>query len=427
MKILYVGDNRNRGNFGCRGTSTALSMLIRKKHEITGIISGKYTDLRNEYLFYYSFLPAWTYKFFGKHNTWKLVFENIIQRFGVRKSDFATLDLDKSIKNLKKCIPANPMLEELNLENYDFDAVVVNGEGSFIFRTPTWREPLVLSMLIYWSKLLGKKVFFMNAMFSNSPYTPQNVDFLNIVDKLLASCECVILREKESYEYAKRFLPHITPKIVPDALFSWFPYINDDYQILNYRYCIAHQAEDDKLYNSMDFSKPYILIAASSSAARKVSQAISAYTFLAKQAEKELGRRVFLIQTCDGDNFLNEVSNISNIPIIPMETPLLAAAKILSKAACFISGRYHPAVMASQGGTPCVFMQSNSHKTRSIQDLMNYDFIKEYNDIPDSKDVNDMIKLAKSYIEQGDILREKIKNRARELYGLSLNIVDYIR
>ena len=55
MKVLYIGDNRNRGNFGCRGTSTALSMLIRKNHEITGVITGKYTDQRNGYLFYYSF------------------------------------------------------------------------------------------------------------------------------------------------------------------------------------------------------------------------------------------------------------------------------------------------------------------------------------------------------------------------------------
>ena len=248
MKVLYIGDNRNRGNFGCRGTSTALSMLIRKNHEITGVITGKYTDQRNGYLFYYSFLPSWAYVFFGKHKTLRLVFENIVQRFGGRKTDFASLDLKKSIKNLKKCIPSNPMLEELNLENYVFDAIVVNGEGSFIFKTPTWREPLVLTILIYWAKLLGKKVFFMNAMFSDSPASPQNIEFLHIVDKLLASCDRVVLREKESYEYAKKYLPHIKPQIVPDALFSWFPYINDDYIINNYRYCIAHSAENDNYF-----------------------------------------------------------------------------------------------------------------------------------------------------------------------------------
>lgn len=38
MKIIYVGDNRNRGNFGCRATSTALSQIIEQEHEIVGTV-----------------------------------------------------------------------------------------------------------------------------------------------------------------------------------------------------------------------------------------------------------------------------------------------------------------------------------------------------------------------------------------------------
>ena len=40
MRIVYVGDNRNRGNFGCRGTSTALSQLLTINNDIVGRISG---------------------------------------------------------------------------------------------------------------------------------------------------------------------------------------------------------------------------------------------------------------------------------------------------------------------------------------------------------------------------------------------------
>jgi len=43
MKIVYVADNRNRGNYGCRGTSTALSMLISEKHEIVARVTGRFT------------------------------------------------------------------------------------------------------------------------------------------------------------------------------------------------------------------------------------------------------------------------------------------------------------------------------------------------------------------------------------------------
>ena len=428
MKVLYIGDNRNRGNFGCRGTSTALSMLIRKNNEITGVISGRYTDRRNDYLFYYSFLPAWAYTFLGKHNTIKLLFERIVNKIGIKKTDFVTLDLAQSIENLKKCIPSNLMLEELNLENYDFDAIVINGEGSFIFMTPTWREPLILSMLIYWAKSMGKKVFFMNAMFSDDSITPHNTDFVQIVDNLLSSCECVVVREKQSYDYAKKFLPHIKPVIIPDALFSWFPYINDNHLINNYRYYITHIAEEDKLYDMIDFSFPYILVAASSSGlVSNRSKAIPVYADLVRRVKDKLNLNVFLIQTCDGDAFLNEVSSLTNTPIISMETPLLAVAKILANAACFISGRYHPAVMASQGGTPCVFMTSNSHKTRSIQLLLDYDFVKEFSALPNSSEIDEMIVTANIYISKGKVLRDKIRCRAKELFEQSLEIAEFIQ
>ena len=53
MKVVYVGDNRNRGNFGCRATSTALSQLISEKNEIVGVVSGKYTNFDNGELFFH--------------------------------------------------------------------------------------------------------------------------------------------------------------------------------------------------------------------------------------------------------------------------------------------------------------------------------------------------------------------------------------
>ena len=57
MKIVYVGDNRNRGNFGCRATSTALSQLIEKDNVIVGTVYGKYTNVDTGELFYYKYLP----------------------------------------------------------------------------------------------------------------------------------------------------------------------------------------------------------------------------------------------------------------------------------------------------------------------------------------------------------------------------------
>lgn len=44
MKIVYVGDNRNRGNFGCRPTSIALVQIIEKEYIIVGTVYDKHTN-----------------------------------------------------------------------------------------------------------------------------------------------------------------------------------------------------------------------------------------------------------------------------------------------------------------------------------------------------------------------------------------------
>ena len=62
MKIVYVGDNRNRGNYGCRGTSTALSQLISQNNEIVGRISGKYTNQDTGELYFKRGLSARQYQ-----------------------------------------------------------------------------------------------------------------------------------------------------------------------------------------------------------------------------------------------------------------------------------------------------------------------------------------------------------------------------
>ena len=181
MKIVYLGDNRNRGNYGCRGTSTALSQLISsQKHEIVGRITGKYTNYDTGELFFLRGISKSTYVRLSRFKYWPYLrrilymfhrFKTRGGKFLFSKYDFASLDFDRAIENLITCLPANPHLKEFDLRQYDFDALVVNGEGSFIFATPPWRESVVEAMEIYWAKKLGKKVFFMNSMLSDDPFS----------------------------------------------------------------------------------------------------------------------------------------------------------------------------------------------------------------------------------------------------------------
>ena len=110
MKIVYVGDNRHRGNFGCRATSTALSQIISEENEIVGRIYGDYTNVDTGELFFLRWIPAWMYKKLAKFKYWEHLKKVLytVNRFFRRghyyfsSADFINYDFDKSIKNLIK-------------------------------------------------------------------------------------------------------------------------------------------------------------------------------------------------------------------------------------------------------------------------------------------------------------------------------------
>lgn len=430
MKIVYVGDNRHRGNFGCRATSTALSQLISEENEIVGRIYGDFTNSDTGNLFFCRSYPKWVYKIIEKiknkrHKEMIRQFIYLFHRMKVKghyyfsKYDFIGYDFDKSIENLIKCLPANPNLKEYDLRQYDFDALVVNGEGSFIFATPPWRECLIEAMLMYWAQKLGKKVYYLNGMLSDDPYTERNMKTIGIVQPIFEKSEVVSVREHYSYKYAQENFKNINLKLYPDALFSWYDMVNDEFEVKNGKYIMGLKGAEDNSFTDFDFTNKYICISASSSvglATKDENNAINIYSNLVnKTKEKFKDYNVFLVEVCEGDKFLNNVAKKTNTPIISIDTPILSAAKILSKSSLYISGRYHPSIMASLGGTPCVFMSSNSHKTKSVQELLQYENIKEFSVIPDDEEIEKILNLGEQYLNEGEKIREKIKNRCKEL------------
>jgi len=439
MRIVYVGDNRNRGNFGCRGTSTALSQLISQNNEIVGRISGKYTNFDTGELVFKKGFANKFYLGIGRSKYWKYLRKVIhyYHRFRARggkfllgKYDFVSLDLEQSIKNLIECLPVNENLKEFDLRQYDFDALVVNGEGSFIFATPPWREALIEAMEMYWAKKMGKKVFYLNGMFSDDPHSEHNQDTIMALTPLFEWCDSVCVREYQSLAYINKYFPKVNARFYPDALFTWYDIVNDEHIVENGKYYIPHTDENDKAYYVYDFKTPYVCISGSSAIIGvchgNLEIAIKSYSDLVKIVKRELECNVYLVCVDEGDEFLVEVGKRTNTPVISIETPLVAAAKILANARVYISGRYHPAIMASLGGTPCVFMSSNSHKTASVQELLQYDSINEYNLLPSISDSENIVKQAKLKMNDSG-LRKKIKDKAYELSQLARGLSTEIK
>ena len=80
----------------------------------------------------------------------------------------------------------------------------------------------MILMQWYWAEKLGKKVFFMNAMFSDRPNNTRNEKTLALVNEILGKAELVVARENISFNYVKEHLPDVKPVLIPDALFSWY-------------------------------------------------------------------------------------------------------------------------------------------------------------------------------------------------------------
>lgn len=439
MKIVYVGDNRNRGNFGCRATSTALSQIIEQEHIIVGTVYGKYTNVDTGELFFYKYIPSWIYTKLGKINNWKYIKEGLYlfirftkkgKNYFFSNFDYLGYDMDESINNFIKCLPANPHLKEFDLRQYDFDALVVNGEGSFIFRNPPWRECLNELMLMHWAQKMGKKVYYMNGMLSDDPFTERNEKNIEVVKPVFEKCEKVCVREQYSYEYAKEHFSQSNIKKYPDALFTWYELINDDFKVTNGKYVMGMSGAFNNSFKNFDFTKPYICISGSSAVGKASNDKeliLSRYEKLVNEVKKSFSYNVFLVEVCEGDHFLQEVGERTKTDVISIDTPILAAGKILANASLYISGRYHPAILASMGGTPCIFMSSNSHKTKSLQELLEYNFVHEYYVLPSDKEIEQMMDRAKFLLNEGVELRNKIQEKTKLLSDSAKRMVEELR
>ena len=124
---------------------------------------------------------------------------------------------------------------------------------------------------------------------------------------------------------------------------------------------------------------------------------------------------------------LHEVSRKTGIPIIPFQIPIILGTIILANARVFISGRHHPSILASLGGTPCVFLASNSHKTLSMQEVLEYDLVREFSALPSDQDCDQIVATAASRLKAGDALRQTIQQVVQRRSEEARGLLDLIR
>jgi len=404
-KVFFVADNTDTANFGCRGTSRALMDIVTSK----GLIINDRVK-RNELL---TLFPGTG------------ICNDVFQYISTVKQD--------------NKIVYDTLLERINRS----DILILNGEGSFIFQSPPRLDMLNMLVLFYACIELRKPFFLLNAMFTSyaqgSPYEePFNEKIFKQCIAILEKAAIVSSRDLISLDLIQKSGANINILYLPDALFSWFDFYSNessrlDLLLMNYHYCSSFNGISDNVIN---FNKKYILMSGNSHAAHYPDKAEKCFSELASSLKKlaEANEmQFFLIECCIGDKILRHIGKNLGIPLIPVETNVRLAGYILGKAECFISGRYHPSILASLGGTPCVFMGSNSHKTLSLQEVLGEVLLERqvtFNALPDSNEikliVNETIKNMKKPRSEIIKICEKNCRMVKELPIFRKNVIDYI-
>jgi polysaccharide pyruvyl transferase WcaK-like protein len=127
----------------------------------------------------------------------------------------------------------------------------------------------------------------------------------------------------------------------------------------------------------------------------------------------QLGYRVYLTENDLPDSFLRRVAKEKNVGIVPADGSIVNCGAVLANALLFISGRYHPSIFASLGGTPCIFLATHAHKMGSLSRVLDYEVHRQFNALPDDSEITEIVSLARQYLAQGETLRARIRQVAK--------------
>ena len=395
-KFLLVGYGVDKINWGNRGTSLALLSLLSTKGVVNGFIYAQEKNVR---------LGSFPVQKVSGKLSWELYNysqKNIATRRGRISAFLASnlLEIGEYIKAtpqdtaefILKNTEKNPFFRSLVERVSSCDEVVINGEGDPIFTTPPRRTFLFLLVIAALASLVGKKTHFVNSVFSSSPNNTIDKTSIALAKETLRSCSTITVRDPMSLDFVSEHLPEISALLVPDALFIW-----NHYYFKNLNNTLSHNKtllfpflDSSALFNPDIFFKPYVAIAGSSRIEGTTNDAISSFSSLISEI-KSRGIEVVCCQPGTGDEILRTCAKITSSIYIDGSIPIMAAATILSNAECFISGRYHPSILASCGGTPCIFLGSNSHKNIGLQKLLDYKSPHQSNCPPNATDIFDIV------------------------------------
>lgn len=288
------------------------------------------------------------------------------------------------------------------------DAVVVNGEGSMIFTTPSRLEQRFHLAVMQLAHEADVPFAYVNALVADPANGPRNAATVAATQRLLPQASLVTTRDPWSQAFLHEVAPEVASVYVPDSVFAWKGRVGRGRDLLaRPEYLTPFHDRPDRL-GTWDFQRPYICVGGSSEAAKEPKRAAASYQRLL-QALPELGYPVVVTVSSTGDAFLEELAHELGLPLVPADTNVMVATEILAHAELVVTGRYHPAILAGLGGVPGVLLGADSHKTASVQQMLGYPDIHVFAEQPTAADVSAILQRARRVLAERQRWQEAIE------------------
>lgn len=408
--MLLAWDTTDRPNWGARGAHLATRALLAETNDVE-CLAGKYQTRVHAVGFT---LPDSIAKpLWGRRGRWFTdAYVQLEYQLGARP-DFVDARPEVSLHNILSNLD-DDYIRELHDAVRRHDTIVVDGDGDLIFKEEPRRTLLADLAVIELANHFDKDVYYVNSIFSDCPITGRNEPLADRCLETLKKCDAVTFRDPTSLSLANEMDKDLDADWIPDSMFYLYDDLADPCPQLPERgdFILPYSHEPAVNRGELDFTTPYICVTGGSRAAFTPEEAFDGYCGLIEQLRR-LDYPVYLVPTCGGDQFLHDVAQETQTPIIPAEVPILMGGAILANARLFVTGRYHPSIMAAAGGTPCVFLGADSHKTSSLQRLLGYDEPRTFSAIPGPGEWEDILAHGRALMNQGQSLRNHIQQAAR--------------
>ncbi|MEN2980371.1 polysaccharide pyruvyl transferase family protein [Tistrella bauzanensis] len=407
MKICFVNDSTSQNNWGCRATTYAMYDLIRQTDaEVVsvvklGALNGVGMDLFSLKSRAISLLKEYAYDKPRLRASLRFMQHAARRKRHGKLADPVTLaDFDMTAREVQ----AGRLFPVTRAAIDQADLILVNGEGSIYNFEKKGR--MTLFWMYYAKKYAKKKCAIVN-------HTVQLNDprMLEIFKAVYPILDDVVFREPASYDEAMRYFPYLEEDLAADAAFRWKPLMGDhfleSYGRLGACSIFPYDAGD------FDPSKPYLCITGSSALVRAEDKdPIDRAPFFELCARlKDIGGQVVVVAPdITDETLLAPVAREMKLPFLPAATPLGIGLDILANARVFVSGRWHPSILASTGGTPSVLFSGNTHKIAGLGRLLG---------LPDAsidaKRLGDatpqILDMTRRFLDEGEVRRSDILAR----------------